>query len=108
MGFYAVFWTKSEGGKWMKASQGKLPDKLCQEDKALADCLASCGFALIDAPPHIVTAASDRISQAASVTPGHIRTAVRKTKTFQEALKTGTLQERLKVSLLFLEDDGNP
>ena len=97
IGSYAVFWTKSEGGKWIKASQGKLPDKLCQGDKALADCLAGCGFALVDAPPHIVAAAEQRVNHAASITPGHIRTAVRKSKAFQQALKTGALQERLKV-----------
>lgn len=98
MASYAVFWTKAEGGKWIKGSQGKLPDKLCQEDKALADCLAGCDFPLIDAPPHIVAAAEQRISQASCVTPGHIRSAIHKKNTFQQALKIGSLEDQLKVS----------
>ena len=96
----SVFWAAAEGGKWIKASQGKLPDKLCQEDTTLADCLAACQYPLISAPAHIVAAVRERLPNAVSVSPGHIRTAIRKNAAFQSAMKAGPLEQRLKASLL--------
>ena len=102
MSSFAVFWTKADGGKWIKSSEGKLPDKLCQKDKALAECLTDCNFPLIDAPSHIVAAAEQRISEAGCITPSRIRTAIRKPAGLRLALKTGSLDARLKASSLSL------
>lgn len=94
----SVFRTAAEGGKWIRMSQGKLPDRLCREDKALADSLAGCQYPIISAPDHIVAAAQQRLPNAATVTPGHIRTAIRKSPAFQQALQAGPQEERLQAS----------
>ena len=100
---FAVFWTKANGGKWIKLSQGKLPDQKCQDNRGLADCLASCGYVINDAPAHIVAAAKERIPAAGTVTPAHIRTAIRKTSLFQQGLKSGSIEQRLQVKVIALK-----
>lgn len=98
MAGFTVFWTTADGGKWIKLSQGKLPDQKCQDDKALADCLATCGYPVIEAPPHIVAAAKERMPNAGTISPAHIRTAIRKNQGFQEGLRAGSLEQRLEVT----------
>jgi len=81
----------------MTIAQARLPDHLCQENKDLSTCLAECGMAIVDAPRDIVAAVTEKCPTAKSVTPGRIRTAIRKTTGFQEALKNKPLEARKKV-----------
>ena len=68
-----------------------------QQNKELAACLADCGVAVVDAPEAIVSAVLEECPGAKTVTPGRIRTAIRRTKGFQETLKDMALEARKQV-----------
>lgn len=52
----------------------------------------------------IIKACQEKLPNAATITPGHIRTAIRKNAAFQQGLKSGTLEQRLQArSLRFLQ-----
>ena len=100
----AVFWTDADGGKWIKGSQGKLPDKLCLDDKQLASCLTGCSYPLIDCPAEIVHAAETRLPNASTISPGRIRTAIRKNVGFQQGLKAGSQAQQWQVQMSLPRD----
>jgi len=81
----------------MTIHQAWLPDAPCQQSRELADCLAACNVAVVDAPERIVAAVLEKCPGAKTVTPGRIRTAIRKTKGFQEALEGKPLEARKQV-----------
>ena len=91
-----VFWTKADGGRWLDLREARLPDRACQENPALAACLAAGGYPVVSAPPEVVAAARELCPTAKIVTPSRIRSTLR-ARGFQAVLNSGSAQQQMQV-----------
>lgn len=86
-------------GRWLSLKEAWLPDTACESSPELASCLADAGYPLVTGPQELVAAVKELCTDAKSVDPVQIRTALRKPGSFDSVLQSGSPEERRRVQL---------